>query len=108
MTGENEILFFETEDKQVKLPVNVENGSVWLNQNQIAKLFDRDIKTIGKYISTALKEEFADVKQRLKKYELFKPTYEGAVPGNPGTAPPVIQLYSPAQSTGQFHQRNDR
>lgn len=51
---------------------------------------------------------FADVKQRLKKYELFKPTYEGAVPGNPGTAPPVIQLYSPAQSTGQFHQRNDR
>ena len=57
MTGENEILFFETEDKQVKLPVNVENGSVWLNQNQIAKLFDRDIKTIGKLISTALKEE---------------------------------------------------
>ena len=57
MTGENEILFFETEDKQVKLPVNVENGSVWLNQNQIAKLFDRDIKTIRKYISTALKEE---------------------------------------------------
>ena len=30
MTGENEILFFETEDKQVKLPVNVENGSVWI------------------------------------------------------------------------------
>ena len=57
MTGENEILFFETEDKQVKLPVNVENGSVWLNQNQIAKLFDRDIKTIGKHISTALKKE---------------------------------------------------
>ena len=55
MTGENEILFFETEDKQVKLPVNVENGSVWLNQNQIAKLFDRDIKTIGNYISTELK-----------------------------------------------------
>lgn len=61
MTGENEILFFETEDKQVKLPVNVENGSVWLNQNQIAKLFDRDIKTIGKYISTALKEELDNI-----------------------------------------------
>lgn len=61
MTGENEILFFETEDKQVKLPVNVENGSVWLNQNQIAKLFDRDIKTIGNYISTALKEELDNI-----------------------------------------------
>ncbi len=68
MTGENEILFFETEDKQVKLPVNVENGSVWLNQNQIAKLFDRDIKTIGKYISTALKEELDNIETTVAEF----------------------------------------
>ena len=68
MTGENEILFFETEDKQVKLPVNVENGSVWLNRNQIAKLFDRDVKTIGKHISTALKEELDDIEPTVAKF----------------------------------------
>lgn len=68
MTGENEILFFETEDKQVKLPVNVENGSVWLNQNQIAKLFDRDIKTIGKHISNALKEELDNIESTVAKF----------------------------------------
>ena len=68
MTGENEILFFETEDKQVKLPVNVENGSVWLNQNQIAKLFDRDIKTIGNYISTALKEELDNIESTVAEF----------------------------------------
>lgn len=68
MTGENEILFFETEDKQVKLSVNVENGSVWLNQNQIAKLFDRDIKTIGKYISTALKEELDNIESTVAEF----------------------------------------
>ena len=51
---------------------------------------------------------FADVKQRLKKYGLFKPTYEGAVPGNLWAAPPVILLCSPAQSTGQSHRRIDR
>lgn len=68
MTGENEILFFETEDKQVKLPVNVENGSVWLNQNQIAKLFDRDIKTIGKHISTALKEELDNIESTVAEF----------------------------------------
>ena len=68
MTGENEILFFETEDKQVKLPVNVENGSVWLNQNQIAKLFDRDIKTIGNYISTALKEELDNIETTVAEF----------------------------------------
>ena len=68
MTGENEILFFETEDKQVKLPVTVENGSVWLNQNQIAKLFDRDIKTIGNYISTALKEELDNIESTVAEF----------------------------------------
>lgn len=68
MTGENEILFFEAEDKQVKLPVNVENGSVWLNQNQIAKLFDRDIKTIGKYISTALKEDLDNIESTVAEF----------------------------------------
>lgn len=68
MTGENEILFFETEDKLVKLPVNVENGSVWLNQNQIAKLFDRDIKTIGKHISTALKEELDNIESTVAEF----------------------------------------
>ena len=68
MTVENEILFFETEYKQVKLPVNVENGSVWLNQNQIAKLFDRDIKTIGKYISTALKEELDNIESTVAEF----------------------------------------
>ena len=68
MTGENEILFFETEDKQVKLPVNVENGSVWLNQNQIAKLLDRDIKTIGKHISTALKEELDNIESTVAEF----------------------------------------
>ena len=68
MTEENEILFFETEDKQIKLPVNVENGAVWLNRNQIAKLFDRDVKTIGKHISTALKEELDDIEPTVAKF----------------------------------------
>lgn len=49
---ENEIVLFETEDKKVKLPVILENETVWLNRNQI-----RDAKTIGKHINNALKEE---------------------------------------------------
>lgn len=31
--------------------------TVWLNRSQMAELFDRDIKTIGKHINNALKEE---------------------------------------------------
>ncbi len=55
-TPENEIIIYQP-DSTVKLEVRLENESVWLNRNQIALLFDRDVKTIGKHINNALKEE---------------------------------------------------
>ena len=54
---ENEIVLFETEDHEVKSHVPVENNTVWLNRKQLAELFGRDVKTIGKHINNALKEE---------------------------------------------------
>ena len=35
----------------------MKDESVWLNREQLAMLFDRDIKTIGKHINNALNEE---------------------------------------------------
>mgnify|MGYP002508626021 FL=1 len=55
----NEIILFETEDRMISLPVMVENETVWLNRNQLSELFERDIKTIGKHINNALKEELS-------------------------------------------------
>ena len=51
----NEIIIFENQN--VTLEVNMKDESVWLTRQQIAKLFDRDIKTIGKHINQALLEE---------------------------------------------------
>lgn len=59
MQKNNEIVIFETEDHQVKLPVTMESETVWLNRNQMSELFDRDVKTIGKHINNALKEELS-------------------------------------------------
>lgn len=57
MEKKNEIVIFETADSAVKLEVPVEEETVWLNRHQMAELFDRDVKTIGKHISNALQEE---------------------------------------------------
>ena len=51
----NEIIIFD--DQNVKLEVNLKDKTVWLNREQMSLLFDRDIKTIGKHINNALKEE---------------------------------------------------
>ena len=53
----NELILFETEDRAVTLTVPVNQEMVWLSRNQMAELFDRDIKTIGKHINNALREE---------------------------------------------------
>lgn len=57
----NELVLFNSSDGEVSLPVKVDtsNGNVWLNRSQIALLFDRDIKTIGKHINNALAEELS-------------------------------------------------
>jgi len=47
----NEIILFESKDKSIVLPVQLDNDTVWLNRNQLAELFDRNVKTIGKHIN---------------------------------------------------------
>ncbi len=53
----NEIILYETADREIVLEVNTDGNTVWLNRNQLAQLFDRDVKTIGKHVNNALKEE---------------------------------------------------
>ena len=57
MTKKDEIVLFESEDHKVSLSVTVESDTVWLTRNQLADLFDRDVKTIGKHIKNSLEEE---------------------------------------------------
>ena len=51
----DEIIIFENQN--IKLEVNMKDETVWLNTEQMAKLFDRDYKTIRKHINNALNEE---------------------------------------------------
>ena len=55
----NEIILFENQG--VKLEVNLKDETVWLNRQQMATLFNRDVKTIGKHIKNALKEELKSI-----------------------------------------------
>ena len=51
------IIMYTSEDNTISLDVKLENDTVWLNRLQMSVLFARDIKTIGKHITNALKEE---------------------------------------------------
>ena len=53
----NELITFKDGTLELNVPVSWEQETVWLTRNQMAELFNRDVKTIGKHINNALKEE---------------------------------------------------
>ena len=54
---ENKIVIFRDNEMTLEVPVSINEKTVWLNRQQMAELFDRDVKTIGKHITNALREE---------------------------------------------------
>ena len=59
-TGETkgEIVVYQP-DEITRLEVRLQDETVWLNRQQLATLFGRDVKTIGKHINNALNEELS-------------------------------------------------
>ena len=55
-SSKGEIVMYQP-DETIRLEVRVENETVWLNRQQMADLFSRDVKTVAKHINNALKEE---------------------------------------------------
>mgnify|MGYP000962339873 FL=1 len=53
----NEVIIYKNGELELPVEVTPDKETVWLNRNQLAVLFDRDVKTIGKHINNALKEE---------------------------------------------------
>lgn len=76
----NEIVLFENQN--IKLEVNMKDETVWLNTEQMAKLFDRDKSVISRHIKNALEEEL-DKEMVIAKFATT--TKHGAVQGKTQT-----------------------
>lgn len=70
MLKENEIVLYQPNDA-IRLEVRLEEETVWLNRNQMAVLFGRDVKTIGKHIINAQREELYNM-STVAKFEIVQ------------------------------------
>jgi len=52
----NEIVIYQPEAIATRIDVRIEDETVWLNRHQMATLFGRDVKTIGKHINNIFSE----------------------------------------------------
>jgi death-on-curing family protein len=64
----NEIIIYQTNDNQTHIEVNFDGDTVWLNRQQLAQLFDRDIKTIGKHINNVFTDNELDKHSTVAKF----------------------------------------
>lgn len=53
---ENEMVLFETKDKEIKLNVSIVDDTVWLTQEQMSSLFDTARSTIAYHINQIFKD----------------------------------------------------
>ncbi len=53
----SKIIIYQSGKGAPELQVKLGNDTVWLTRAQLAELFGRDIKTIGKHVNNALSEE---------------------------------------------------
>ncbi len=64
-----EMILFKTKDGHTIIDVNLTENTVWLNQKQMADLFDRDYKTVSKHINNIFKEGELDKSSTVAKFE---------------------------------------
>ena len=53
---QNEIIIYQSNELPERIEVRIEDETVWLNRQQLAVLFGRDVKTIGKHIVNVFSE----------------------------------------------------
>ena len=62
------IIIYKTQDGKVKLSLYARDGSVWMNQNQIAELFDTSVPNISMHIANILNEKELEENTVIKNY----------------------------------------
>src|SRR5574344_203005 len=62
------IIIYNTKDGKAKVSLLAKDGNIWMNQNQIAELFDTSKQNVGQHISNILRENELIINSVVKNY----------------------------------------
>ena len=68
MSDEQNIIIYKTQDGKVSIALYAKDGSVWMNQNQLAELFDTSKQNISLHIINILEDNELDKNSVVKDY----------------------------------------
>ena len=61
MNTENNIEIYKSKDDSIKINVNFDEDTVWLNLNQMSHLFGRDKSVISRHLKNIFKDELCKI-----------------------------------------------
>lgn len=76
---ENKIVIYQTQDGRTSIDVKLENDTVWLSQQQMAMLFDKDRTVIGRHIRNVFEE--GELEEKMVSAKFAHTTRHGAIKG---------------------------
>lgn len=65
---EGKIIIYNTEDGKASIALHAKDGSLWMNQSQLAELFATSVPNISMHISNILKERELESNSVIKNY----------------------------------------
>ena len=83
MEDKGEIVIYQTQDGTTQLDVRLDGETVWITQDQMAQLFDRDRTAIGRHISNIFAE--GELDRSMVCANFAHTTHHGAIEGKTQT-----------------------
>jgi len=65
---EQTVIIYNTQDGKAKVALYAKDGSVWMNQSQLAELFDTSKQNIGQHIASILEDNELEANAVVKNY----------------------------------------
>lgn len=65
---DHQLVLYATDDGKVKLEVEIADGTVWLTQQQIAKLYGKAVSTINEHLKNIIEEKEISENDCIKKF----------------------------------------
>lgn len=70
--SDGEIILYSTEDGAAEIQLRATGGTVWLNQREIATLFDKDVRTINEHIKNVFSEAECDPGATVRRFRIVQ------------------------------------
>ncbi len=65
---DQDIIIYNTDDGKASVSLKTKYGNVWMNQNQLAELFDTSKQNLGQHIINILEDRELDANSVVKNY----------------------------------------